>query len=192
MIKFSANVSKALRRDTIESFYLLRISNKGNTVFASTTFYADIVLSDGHIYRSNSSIISADPPQLSTSIDREIYKVAMADDGLNYETYAGYIGKTLETRIGFVDAVTKQPYLNTGDTIVVYRGRIDSINYVLDSDEIGSSVVELIGSSPMGSLDMKKSLYLSREAVNRRNPKDTSCDQVYEGSGSIVLKWGKK
>ena len=39
-------------------------------------------------------------------------------------------------------------------------------------------------------LDMKKGLYLSKDKVRGRNPDDSSCDRVYDGSGA-TLKWGK-
>jgi hypothetical protein len=221
MLTFSSNIQTALARDTIEAFYMLRILNYDNTVmYASTTYATDVqLLSSGvavatHFYYSDGSIMSVDPPQLNTNVDREQYRAVIACSDLYStapqvdantgkitltnnsftqlaNTNANLVGLTIEGRLGFVNVDTYAPYLELVDTILVYKGRIDGVNYSIKTNEIGEALLQLTGSSPMRNLDRKKSIFLSRDYIRQVNANDSSCDQIYEGSGAITLKWGK-
>jgi hypothetical protein len=41
------------------------------------------------------------------------------------------------------------------------------------------------------SLEMKSGILLTKDSVRKRNPKDSCCDTLYDGSATLVLKWGK-
>lgn len=194
MRQLSANVVAALTGADLETFYTIRIADKNDTVvFTSTTHHSNVTLSNGHLFEANGLIVSVDPPQLSTTVDREQYKVGIADPAFLQGSMAenGLIGKKLEVRIGFIDPTTGLPYTNVNDTFLVYKGRIDGTAYKVSTQEYGESVLMITGTSPILSLDMKKGIFLSRDAVRQRNVNDSSCDQLYEGSGSVVLKWGR-
>jgi hypothetical protein len=350
MVVFSDNIKACLALDNVEAFYLLRITNSDNSViYASTTYFKDIVLSNGYSYTADDLILAVDSPQISSSVDREQYKIVLADptfaQGVSAST--GLVGKHLETRIGFInrsatpgvttfvvgssynfngntlplswsypgtitstDTATTttltntvidqnlrlsnisinpvsnyiirmrvklvsgawegvlfytntnhgvsgavgqyisipaptlgvwttidvdvrtlindyltggtltalrfdlinassasvaidyiqfgkaedygQPYLNSSDTFIVYKGRVESVSYAIDTQEIGEAKINITGSSPIVNLDQKNSIYLSRDYIRKQNASDSCCDQIFEGSGTLSLKWGKK
>jgi len=194
MIQFSANIQACLNSDNIEAFYLLRITySNGTPIYSSTSHFHDITLSNGYVYTADSLIEAVDPPNLSSSVDKEQYKIVLADPSLSEMSIleSNIIGKLLETRVGFINKATGLPFLSTSDTLVVYKGRIESANYIIDTKEIGECKLQISGSSPIVNLDQKNGIYLSKDSIRRRDGTDTCCDQIYEGSGALVLKWGK-
>jgi hypothetical protein len=195
MIQFSTNIQTILSTFPIESFYMLRISNQNGTViYSSTDYFMDISLSNGYTYTADSLLLSVDAPQLSSSVDREQYKIILSDPSFSQAATieSNIVGKYLETRIGFINQTTGLPYLTVSDTLVVYKGRIESAGYVIDSGEIGESKLQITGSSPISNLDQKNGIYLSKEMIRGTNGNDSCCDQIYQGSGTLALKWGKK
>ena len=92
---------------------------------------------------------------------------------------------------GFVNPTTKLPELNLNDTILIYSGTIDGTGYSINTAEIGNSILNVTCSSPMGDLDFRRPIYTTKDSMRSRDPSDTSCDQIYEGSGQLQLKWGK-
>jgi hypothetical protein len=195
MIQFSANIQTVLSQMPIETFYMLRVSNtNGTAIYSSTDYFMNITLSNGYTYTADSLLFSVDPPQLSSTVDREQYKIVLADHSFSQASIIenNIVGKYLETRIGFINQTTGLPYLTASDTLIVYKGRIDSAGYVIDSGEIGESKLQITGSSPISNLDQKNGIYLSKEMIRNANGNDSSCDQIYEGSGVLMFKWGKK
>jgi hypothetical protein len=193
MRQLSANVQAALEQGS-DTIYLVRVTARdGTVIFTSTTYHSDLTLTNGYAYEANGLLVSADPPQLSTTVDREQYRVTVADpeflEGVHAEN--GLTGKILDVRLGFINPVTGLPFLEPVDTFMVYRGRVDGSAYKINTEEFGESLLQITGISPILSLEMKKGIYLSRDAVRQRNANDSSCDQLYEGSSSVVLKWGR-
>jgi len=197
MIQFSANIQACLARDNIEAFYLVKITNADGTIFngiSSTSYFVDVTLiGDTTTYVADGLILGADAPQISSTVEKNEYKLVLADPGflLGPTVQTSLVGKHLETRLGFVDTITGSPYLNKTDTFVIYSGTIDSVAYDVDTKELGEVRINIIGSSPLVNLDQKRALYLSRDAVRKRNSNDSSCDQIYMGSGALIMKWGK-
>jgi hypothetical protein len=203
MMSFSATVQGYLSNGRIEAFYLLRLLNSnGSWIYSSTSCFCDITLTEAGVslganftYSSNSSLKSVDLPQQSTSVDREQYKISIITNPTNPQmnlATTNLIGKTLETRIGFINTATGNPDMAIENTIIVYRGRVESAGYIIESSDIGESTLQLSGSSPIVNLDQKNGLYLSRDSIKHLNVNDTCCDQIYESSSAITLKWGKK
>jgi hypothetical protein len=193
--QLSANIAPLLTSDSgVEMFYLVRITAKtGAVILTSTTHYDDITLSNGHIFEANGLIVSADPPQLSTTVDREQYRVTLSDPEFLQGTMAeiGLVGKVLEVRLGFIDPATGLPFTNVLDTFIMYRGRLEGSSYKVDTNEFGEALLQMTGVSPILSLDMRRGLTLSKDAARQRNAQDTCCDQILEGASSVVLKWGR-
>jgi hypothetical protein len=195
MIEFSANIQTVLATFPIESFYMLRISNKnGTAIYSSTDYFMNISLSNGYTYTADALLLSVDAPQLTSAVDREQYKIVLSDPSFSQATVIedNIVGKYLETRIGFINQTTGLPYLTASDTLIVYKGRIESAGYIIDSGEIGESKLQITGSSPISNLDQKNGIYLSKEMIRNVNGNDSCCDQLYEGSGTLALKWGKR
>jgi hypothetical protein len=195
MRKLSSNITALMQSgETAETIYLIRITDKiGTLVYADTTHTSDVTLSNGFVYPANGNLVSADPPQQSTTVDREQYKIVIADPEMLLGALAesNFVGKRLEVRIGFLNPNTGLPYTTVDDTFIIYAGSVDSASYKVSTEEYGESLFQVSGVSPIVSLDMKRGLYLSKDAVRQRNPQDSCCDQIYEGSGTSVLKWGK-
>jgi hypothetical protein len=81
--------------------------------------------------------------------------------------------------------------LNILDTVIAYKGRVESVSMSVKTGGLGERIIQITGSSPMRNLDMKNSVYISRDNMRKNDPSDTSCDQIYDGSSSVTLKWGK-
>lgn len=194
MILLSANIQNILASGKAESFYLLSIHEGDGSLYkTSTTHYSDILMANGITYAADDYIVALDPPQLSSTVDREQYKIVLTDPNFNTAASAqsNFIGKVLEVRLGFCDYDSHVPLTSMADTFVVYKGKIDAANSEIKTDIIGESLFNISGASPMLSLDSKKGINLSREDVRSRYPNDGCCDQIYEGSGTLVLKWGR-
>ncbi len=194
MRQLSANVAPLVESGEAETIFLVRITDKdGLVVFSSTTYFDNVTLSNGYEYEANGMLVSADPPQLSTTVDREQYRIAIADpefmQGDNAEN--GLTGKRMEVRLGFINPEDGLPFTSITDTFVVYRGRVDGAAYKVSTQEFGEVLLQITGISPILSLDSKSGITLTKDAVRQRNPNDSCCDQLYEGSSTLVLKWGK-
>lgn len=194
MRQLSQNIKNQLAAGTLDIFYLVRIyETDGTVLFSSTTNPFDIQLSDGRSFEANGAILSIDPPQLTTTVDREQYKISIADASLVQSNLAqsGLVGKQIEVLAGFNNGDTGVPFENAADTITLYRGRVDSVAYKITTEILGERILVITGTSPMLALDMKKGIYLSRDFIRQRNINDSCCDDIYEGGSSVVLKWGK-
>jgi hypothetical protein len=188
MIVFSQNIEIALQQPTIEAFYLVDFAGE-----KTTNYYADITLSNGDIFEANGRLIEIDPPKLSTSVDRELYKISFADPEMDYGNLAeeAIVGRPVVVRLGFVNQTSRQPYTDVADTVIVYKGKVDSGSYNINSANIGEAVFSISCASPMADLDLVKTLLTSKDALKDIDPNDNSFSSIYEGSGQIQLKWGK-
>jgi hypothetical protein len=174
-------------------FYCVRLFTKAGTTTKAITSHSSDVVIEGVTYDADGTLLSVDPPTLSTEVDRQQYKIHIADptflEGVNIET--GLIGRFASVRFCVVDPITGDPHFGTGDNILIYQGRIDQTNYLTKTERLGENVLQLVCASPVANLDQKRGLYTSRDFIRGRNPDDSSCDSVSEGSGSLYLKWGK-
>jgi hypothetical protein len=169
MIQFSTTVRNILSQPTIEAFYLVEVYVSSGTTYRSTTYYRNVVI-------TNNSVISFADPTFTFG--------ASVDSGL--------IGKLVDVKVGFVNQTTKLPELDIANLLTVYRGKIDSTEYSINTSVTGEVLLNVSCSSPMNDLDLTKSFYTTKDATLGRDSSDTSFDQIYEGSGVLQLKWGKK
>jgi hypothetical protein len=196
MITFnSIKINELLQLSEVSSFVLVDIGG----VILTTDYPYNLTTSDNKTFLSDGRLVSLDPPQLSSSVDTSSYKIILADSELSLGALfeqQKLIGKTASVRIGFVDLtlpVDQQiPLTNINDTILVYQGQIDSFGYEISSETIGSALMMVNFTSPMASLDLIKPYWGSKNFIQSLSPGDTSFDQVYQGSGKIKLKWGRK
>lgn len=190
---FSPAIKALIESGKAEAFFFMKILYGNGTLYrASTTHHTSFTMG-GVNYISDDYIVSVDPPRTSTTVDREQYKVTLADPyfttAISAET--GLIGRKMEARIGFLSATTNLPLTDPADSIVVYKGRIDGLAATISAAEVGEASFVMSFASPMVSLDMRKGLYFSRDTMRSRNPADSSADMIYTGSGSLIMKWGK-
>ena len=189
MITFSNTIQTLLQQPVIESFLLVEVG----ATYKTTDFYSNITLSNGVTYTNDGSLIKADPPQLSTNVDREQYKLVFQNVNFTAgETFEQTpVGLLVTVRAGFVDPDTSLPYTNIADTVLIYKGRVESSGFSIETSEIGNTVVAISCSSPMADLERTNKLFTSKDALRNIDPDDTSFEQIYENAGQILLKWGK-
>jgi len=194
MITFSSKIKAIIAANKAETFVYLSIKNGDGSLFrAATTHHSSFTADDNLLYVSDDFIVGIDPPQQSSSVDREQYKLTLADPTFRTAAAAenGLVGKKVEVRLGFVDPDTGLPLANVTDSLVIYKGKVDGLIGTAETEEAGDLNFVMSCASPMVSLDQSKGLYLSRDQVRARNPNDSSCDEIYTGSGSITIKWGR-
>ena len=194
MIKLSANAIAAMQRDIVEYFYTLKISELDGTIIKAITDNSyDVTLSDTVTYISDGTLVSVKPPKIDTVVDREQYDIAIADPLFMEGTKAdnGYISNFVEVRMVFLDGTPPVPLTNIADTFLMYSGRVDNSAYRINTRSTGEAILKLTCTSPLADLDHRKGLYLSRDVIRNRDPNDSTCDDIYFGSKTVQLKWGK-
>ena len=186
MRSISSNVQTVIDSGDINYFFLIDLNFNSNYYLTSLPYN---VTFNGNVYTADGGLFEVDSPRFSTVIDREAYKVVIADlsNQLLNEFNTGVIGKDISVRVGFLDA-NKQPLLNADDVIFIYKGYVDAPVISSNWDE-KIAVVE--GTSPMADFDSVNVLYTSKNGIKQVNPIDTCFDDVFEGA-DVVMKWGKK
>ena len=79
MIALSPRLISMLSQPAIEPFYLVQIG-AGTRL---TSYLSELVLSDERVFLPG-DLVSLDPPRLSSSVDREAYKITIADPRMEY------------------------------------------------------------------------------------------------------------
>jgi len=186
MRNFSSKVQSILDSGDIRFFYLIDL------YFTNTyrlTSYSHDITYEGNTYTSDGGLFEIDAPKLSSIVDREAYRVIIADfnDQLLAEIRSNIVGKDITVRVGFIDPDTDTPLLNSSDIVYAYKGFVDQPEIVNDWD---TKLASLQGTSPMADLDMINSYVTSRDSIKQRNALDTSFDEIYDSS-ELDLKWGK-
>lgn len=202
MRKISTVVAQLIQEDNVMPFFLVKLPDMGLYL---TTMQYDVVMSDGNTYLSDGGLLSVDPPRLSSVVDRESYKISLADPDFEFRTFLdnGAVGSELTVIVGFLNSTNANVIGSDGievphyqvlkdfrDTITAYKGIIDSHNYEIDFSN-NQVTLTLEGSSPLANLDQVKVFYTSKDQMLQVNTNDTSMNESYKGSGELALKWGK-
>ena len=177
-----------------DAFYLLRIrKGDGTLIRATTTHFTNVTMENGVTYLADDYLHSVDAPHISSVVDREQFKIALVDPSFlnGVDAERGYLGKRLELIMGFLNPATGQPYTNMVDTLTLYKGQIDSSGFKINTIDLGESLFAISGASPMAALEMARNGLMTKEETRTRNPRDSSMDLVFEGSGAVALKWGR-
>jgi hypothetical protein len=186
MRQFSTNVDDVINSNNIRFFYLIDLYFTEDYHFTS---YSSDITYDGNTYTSDGGLFEIDNPKLSSIIDREAYRVVIADfnDQFLEEMRNNIVGKSILVRLGFIDLQTDTPMLNPNDILNVYKGYVDTPEIINTWD---SKLASIEGTSPMADLDMINSFLSSRDSMHQRNANDSSFDEIYDSS-ELDLKWGK-
>jgi hypothetical protein len=187
MIKMSSTLAALLSGADLDYFYLVRVGN-----YRTTTHVTDVSV-DSVTYVSDGSVVAVDPPQLSSTVDRQLFKIQLLDLGIGLGSMAdfGMLGKPVTVYMGVIDPTTGDPHEDISDYLLVYSGNVDGSGYTFDTRVKGSRVFTLSCTTPMGDLDLKRPIYTSQDYLDKNHAGDISYQQVYEGSGPIEVKWGK-
>jgi hypothetical protein len=198
MIALSHALKTILSRPTVETAILVKISN----ALLFTSSYLSITTAGDTYTPSEDTVrlISVDPPKITSSVDRASYSITFADPDMYFGQWLeslvppgsvgtherGYTGLPVMVRLAVFDAAS---YLT--DSLLLYKGVVDTGAYSIDLEEFGESVFTLTCSSPMSSLDMIRTFYTTKNDLRGIYATDAAFDQIYEGSGQIRLLWGK-
>jgi len=196
MITFSPTVRQIIADGKAEVFFFVFVKNGDGSLFrASTTHHTSFKAGDNINYVADDFIISADPPQQSSTVDREQYKLTLADPEFTTAAEAenGLVGKKVEVRLGFINPDNGKPLVqDMADTFIVYKGKVDGLSSSFDTVETGELLFVMSCASPMVSLDQSRGVYLSRDEIRSRTPTDSCCDKIYTGSSALTIKWGRQ
>ena len=189
MIVFPQRVIDILSHNDVEACYLLQI---GSTKV--TSFFTSVTTSDNAVYTPNSSLLSVDPPQQSSSVDSQQYSLSFSDPEFIFgaESENGLIGKSVSVYICLLDPVTKLLETNVANLILLYKGYVAGAGFQISLETIGESTFVLTCTSPMSNLDMARTFHGNKTFMRENiNPDDSTFDNIYEGGGVLRKKWGK-
>jgi len=185
MRTFSSGVQTLINSNSLDFFYLIELKLNNTYRFTTAAYNMDY---DNYTWLSDGGIFSIEPPKINNILDREAYKVTLIDlsDVLLEEFTTNVIGKDITVWLGFHD-----PYgvalLNNNDIVQVYRGYVDSPTI---SNDWGTKVATIEGTSPMSDLDRVNSFITSRDGMDQIDATDTSFDNVFVDT-ALTVKWGK-
>jgi len=196
MVLLSDTIKNIIELDRIKYFFLVSIGIRNYT---SNPF--DITMSNGITYISDGGLKNIDPPTFSNTVDRSTYSVIFSDVSSELKSYfeEGATGDNFNVRVGFYNTLDNETegvevgevFTQISNTILIYKGVVDTQSYALSFNN-GELTAKIEGSSPMADLDLVKPFYTNKDSMKQLNPNDTSFDKVFDGSGQIKLKWGKK
>jgi hypothetical protein len=190
MISLNSTILNLLSQGEVSSFYLVNIAN---TVY--TTDYPYDLTVGADTYESSGILVNIEAPALTSSVDSVEYRIMLADSDNSlasvFET-ANILSKNATISIGFVDTATKQPLTDPANTVLIYRGRVDSYSKEANTSNYGSTLFVLSCVSPMAALDLKKPYWTSNEFISRYNLNDNSYELSHTGLTKLRLKWGRK
>lgn len=190
---------------SLKYFILVEIG----TTYKWTSYATDIQMTNAGTgvgtFSADSGLAGVDPPRLSSVVDREAYKVTVADPSFSLRSPLGLlIGAKMKVRIGFINSTASNvagsdgvnvapgaPFRDIRDTIMSYGGYVSGFEYAVEPSE-GTDVVTITGSSPLADLDAVRSSSTSPEFAKQLRAGDTSFDEASLSSRATVFKWGKK
>ena len=185
MRTFSNAVQTVINSDKIKFVFLIKLEFNSNYYLCS---YHRELEYNNDVYLANSGLFEFDSPKFSSVIDRESYKIVIADilDEMSDEFRANVVGKPIQVFVALLDA-NDQPLLDVEDVLSVYSGYVDSPAITNDFEQ-KLAVIE--GTSPMSDLDLVKVFTASKDGMDQVDNTDTSFDEIYENK-SVSIKWGK-
>ena len=197
MRAISNSIQQLLVLDNVSTFFLVTFVTYAGTVYHTNLPY-DITITGLSTFLADNTLLSVDPPRQSSSVDRETYRISYADPNFIFRPYFenGMIGADISIRLGFFNTSDAtigstpvgKPFTDSADTIIIYEGTIDTHGYNVTEDAV---TIGLEGSSPMSDLGLSKPFFTSKDSLRQVNVNDTAFDQVFQGSKTVYLYWGK-
>ena len=194
--RISPSIVALLNNHTISTFYIVDIATA--IPIKHTTMYRDVDTPFG-TYLADNGLLSVDAPRLASNVDREAYKLAYTDPTFSMRSSieSGIAGSPIITRVGFVNTSGATLYgtppgeicNNPEDYITLYSGVVEFPTIIIQDEEVK---VVLECSSPMSNLSLVNSHFTSQDYMRNIDRNDTSFDQVYLGSRSVKMLWGKR
>lgn len=203
MRSISPTVQLMLEQEQIALFRLVKIVTQQEILMHTDAAY-DIVIPTLGTFLSDNTLLELEYPKLSTTVDREIYKIVYADPTFEFRNrfervmtgalvtvYGGFYNTTGSPVTSYSNTFQpNQPITNIEDLVIGYEGTVDTHGLVIDPDN-ESIMAAIECASPMTSLGLVRSFYTSKDSLRQVNSVDTAFDQVHLGSNQITHLWGK-
>jgi len=194
---YSPLIKTLMSQDTIEVYILVKITIAGNDLCHTTCPY-DLDIPGLGYFEANSNLVSVELPKMSSTVDREAYKITYADPEFSYRGIfqEGALGSPVSTYLVMKNTTdttiegVPPGGLALNDIITVYSGTVDAPSYNVSADDTVMTTLEC--TSPMGALDLVRVYNTSKDCVASYDATDTAYDQVYQGSSQMQFLWGKK
>jgi hypothetical protein len=186
MRQFSSSVQASLDSQNIRYFFLIKLEFSQDYRFTSHSHDLEY---DGETYLADGGLFEYDSPKISSTVDRESYKVVLSDiDNVMIQEFrSNVVGMPITVNVGFLD-LNGNALTGTDDVVVAYKGFVDSPS-INNDFESKTAVIE--GTSPMSDLDAVNSFFTSRDGMDQKSTTDTTFDDMFENV-DIKHKWGKK
>lgn len=178
-----SSITTALVSGLAEPFLILDMEFTSGTVRLTNLPY-DIQVG-GNTYIADGGLTELDPPQLTSVLDREVYRIKLVDFNDEYKSHfdAGALGTPVTVRLGIQG--------NTTDLDTVYKGRIDGVSIETNPAE-GKKDAIIECASPFAALDRTNNRMTDKNYQRNRDASDSSMDSVYSAAKEVEIKWGKK
>lgn len=178
-----ASITTALVNDLAQPYLILDMEFTGGTVRLTNLPY-DIQVG-GNTYVADGGLTDLEPPQLTSILDREVYRIKLVDFNNEYKSHFdnNALGTPATVRLGILG--------NTTDFDTVYKGRIDGVSIETNPAE-GTKSATIECSSPFAALDRTNSRMTDKNHQRNINPDDSSMDYVYAAAKEVEIKWGKQ
>jgi len=185
MRNFSSAVQTVLNSDNIKFAFLIKLEFINTYYFTS---YNSNIVFDGDTYRADGGLFEFDTPKFSSTLDREAYKVVIADslDEMATEFKANVVGKPVSVKVALLDS-NRELLLGVNDVLSVYNGFVDAPQITNDFEQ---KLAVIDCTSPMSDLDTINAFYTSRDGMDQQSLTDTSFDEIFRNK-EITSKWGK-
>lgn len=186
-MKPNANSILNILNSDAELGYFFLVQLDWNTQHFYCTHAHDVTW-NGNLYSADAPIIGIEPPQYSTVVDREVYRIELdaLDPLIVSEVEAGVVYKPVSVRIGFtLDGVFQDA---TDETVYSYKGRVGGVNHTVSNEK---SVFAVECTAPLNDLDANSPRFTTTNAQQLLYPTDTCFKGIHEGSAAVDLEWGK-
>lgn len=173
----------AIQQTVTTPYLLVEIDFGGADTIRATTLPYDLEV-DSETYYSDGGLVELSPPQLSNVMDREVYRLKIADLNADYRELfeAHAYGTPITVKLG-IEGQSQHD--------VLYKGIIDATFLEINNFE-GTMVASIEASSPFGALDRNQDRRTDRKTQRNIDENDSSMDNVYVNADEIALGWGRK
>ena len=178
-----ASIIAGLTSSVARPYLTLKMEFASGTIYSTNLPY-DVTIG-GDVYSSDGGLSELSPPQLSSTLDRETYRIRLIDHNNFYKQLfeTGVVGTPVTVQLGIEGNYT--------DLDVLYKGVIDATFLETDPSEgLKSAVIEC--SSPFGSLERTNDRRTDRRTQRVIDPNDSCFDKIHNQVQSTEIRWGKK
>ena len=185
----SANTLTQLIDGSLGYFILVETTLNGEVTPRRYTSYNQDITFNSNNYVSDGGLLGLAAPRASTVLDKQTYTLQLADGDQTIQTLlttTSLVGSPITITMIVVGS-NGQPMLNSSDSIIAYKGRVDGTSISFDEQK----VIELSCSSPFADFDLVQDRIAQSDFQNQFSTTDTAFDEIFNGASEVDLAWGK-